>query len=128
MREPGSAASGSGCNLEALSCARVQGPSNSHRGTVRYVFQVKRKRKAIREARQLILYATTDPKEQLPLTKVIPVYQGAPRINRNFQRMKGHLLGLRPLYVQRDDHVRGMVHLLSLAFRVLTLVEHVVRE
>ena len=98
---------------------------------VRYVVQVKRKLKAIREVRQLMgwrLYATTAPKEQLPLTKAIPVYRGAPRIDRNFRRLKGHPLGIRPLYVQRDDHVRGMVRLLSLALRVLTLVEHVVRE
>ena len=33
-----------------------------------------------------------------------------------------------PLYVQRDDHAKGMVRLLSLALRVLTLVEHVTRE
>jgi transposase len=32
------------------------------------------------------------------------------------------------LYVRRDDHAKGMVRLLSLALRVLTLVEHVVRR
>ena len=37
-------------------------------------------------------------------------------------------MGIRPLYVQREDHARGMVRLLSLALRVLTLVEYVVRE
>ena len=37
-------------------------------------------------------------------------------------------MGLRPLYVQREDHACGMVRLLSLTSQVLTLVEHVVRE
>jgi transposase len=37
-------------------------------------------------------------------------------------------LGIRPFYVQRDDHAKGLIRLLSLALRVLTLVEHVVRE
>lgn len=98
---------------------------------VRYVVQVKRNLAAIREARRLMgwrLYATTVPKEQMPLTKVVQVYRGAPRIERDFRRLKGHPLGIRPLYVQRDDHARGMVRLLSLALRVLTLAEHVVRE
>jgi transposase len=97
----------------------------------RYVVQVKRKPEAIREVRQLMgwrLYASTAPKEHMPLTKAIQVYRGAPRIDRNFRRLKGHPLGIRPLYVQRDDHARGMVRLLSLALRVLTLVEHLVRQ
>jgi transposase len=37
-------------------------------------------------------------------------------------------LGISPLYVQREDHVCGMLRLLSLALRVLTLVEHVARK
>ena len=37
-------------------------------------------------------------------------------------------VGLKPLAVQVEDHVCGMVRLLSLALRVLTLVEHVVRK
>ena len=37
-------------------------------------------------------------------------------------------MGLPPLYVQREDHAQGLVRLLSLSLRVLTLVEHVVRE
>jgi transposase len=32
------------------------------------------------------------------------------------------------MHMQREDHARGMVRLLSLALRVLILVEHVVRE
>ena len=55
-------------------------------------------------------------------------YRGAPTIERDFRRLKGKPLGIRPLYVQRDDHAKGMVRLLSLALRVLTLIEHVVRQ
>jgi transposase len=98
---------------------------------VRYVVQVKRNRTAIREARWLMgwrLYALTAPQEQLPLRQAMLVYRGAPRIDRNFQRLKGRPLGIRPLYVQREDHACGLVRLLSLALRILTLVEHVARE
>ncbi len=33
-----------------------------------------------------------------------------------------------PLFVQRDDQVTGLIHLLSLALRLLTLIEFVVRR
>jgi transposase len=98
---------------------------------VRYVVQVKRNTAAIKAARRLLgwrLYATTAPQEKMPLSEAVQVYRGAPRIDRDFRRLKGRPLGIRPLYVQRDDHARGMVRLLSLALRVLTLVEHEVRE
>ena len=98
---------------------------------IRYRVQVKRNRAAIREARWLMgwrLYALTAPQEQLPLRQAMLVYRGAPRIDRNFRRLKGRPLGIRPLYVQREDHACGLVRLLSLALRVLTLVEHVARE
>lgn len=98
---------------------------------VRYVVQVKRHRQAIAASRRQMgwrLYATNAPVEELSLQEAVWAYRGAPLIERNFQRLKGHPLGLRPLYVQREDHARGMVRLLSLALRVLTLVEHVVRE
>ena len=98
---------------------------------VRYVVHVRHNREAIRAARRRMgwrLYATNAPAEVLSLPQAVWVYRGAPRMERNFSRLKGRPLGIRPLYVQREDHARGMVRLLSLALRVLTLVEHVVRE
>jgi transposase len=98
---------------------------------IRYVVQVKRNQAAIRDARWRMgwrMYAITGPQDQLPLTQAMLVYRGAPRIDRNFRRLKGRPLGIRPLYVQREDHACGLVRLLSLALRILTLVEHVARE
>lgn len=97
----------------------------------RYGVQVKRNHQAIAAARRLLgwrLYANNAPVAELSLVEGVWAYRGAPRIERNFQRLKGRPLGIRPLYVQREDHARGMVRLLSLALRVLTLVEYVVRE
>jgi transposase len=98
---------------------------------VRYVIQVTRNQAAIRMARRLMgwrLYVTNAPLEELSLTEAVWAYRGAPRIERDFRRLKGHPLGIRPLYVRREDHAKGMVRLLSLALRVLTVVEHVVRR
>jgi transposase len=98
---------------------------------VRYVIQMQRNQEAITAARRSLgwrLYATNAPAEVLPLAKAVWAYRGGPRIERDFQRLKGRSLGIRPLYVQREDHVRGIARLLSLALRVLTVVEHVARE
>jgi transposase len=62
-------------------------------------YQVQRNSAAIGEARRLMgwrLYAITVPKVQVPLTTSVQVYRDAPRIERDFRRLKGHPLGLRP--------------------------------
>ena len=43
-------------------------------------------------------------------------------------RLKGRPLSLTPMYVQRDDHATGRIRLLSIALRVLTLLEFVGRR
>jgi transposase len=99
--------------------------------SIRYVAQVQRNQQAIYEVRRAMgwrLYATSAPVEKLSLSRAVNVFRGAPRMERNFARLKGRALGISPLYVQREDHVCGMVRLLSLALRALTLVEHVVRK
>jgi len=98
---------------------------------VRYVVQVTRDRRAMHLTRRLMgwrLYVTNAPAETFSLAEAVWAYRGAPRIERDFRRLKGHPLGIRPLYVRRQDHAKGLVRLLSLALRVLTVVEHVVRR
>jgi transposase len=97
----------------------------------RYVVQVQRNAAGIRAARRGMgwrLYVVSAPGERLPLARAVQTYRGSPLIERDFRRLKERPLGIRPLYVQRDDHAKGMVRLLSLALRVLTLTEYVARE
>lgn len=74
------------------------------------------------------LYVTSAPLEQLTLAEAVSAYRSSSTIERNFSRLKGRPLGLRPFFVQRQDHLTGLVRLLSLALRVLTLMEFVVRR
>ena len=99
--------------------------------SIRYVARVKRNHQAIFETRRTMgwrLYATNTPVQKLPLSKAVRVFRKAPLIERNFARLKGRPLGIHPLYVRREDHTRGLVRLLSLALRVLTLAEYVARK
>lgn len=98
---------------------------------VRYVVQVRRNSEAIRITQRMMgwrLYVTNAPTKRLPLAEALQPYRGAPTIERDIRRLKGKPLGIRPLYLQRNDRAEGMLRLLSLALRVLTLMEHVVRE
>ena len=49
-------------------------------------------------------------------------------IEREFGRLKGKALSLTPLYVHTDARITGLLHLLTIALRVLTLLEFVVRR
>ena len=64
----------------------------------------------------------------MTLPQVVRAYRGQYRIENDWSRLKGRPLGLTPLYLQDEDRIRGLVYVLSLALRVLTLVEWVVRE
>jgi transposase len=64
----------------------------------------------------------------LALPPVVWAYRGQYRIEDDWSRLKGRSLGLTPVYLQDEERIQGLVYLLSLALRVLTLVEWVVRE
>jgi transposase len=72
------------------------------------------------------VYATNHP--DLTLPQAVLGYRGQYGIEHSFARLKGKALGLAPMYLQTDSRVVGLVHLLSLGLRVLTLVEYVVRR
>ncbi len=73
-------------------------------------------------------YATNAPKARLSLEQAVREYRHEYHIEHGFGRLKGAPLSIAPLFVKRDDQVVGMTHLLSLALRVLTLMEFVVRR
>jgi len=73
-------------------------------------------------------YATNAPQEHLSLQKAVREYRHEYRIERGFGRLKGAPLSLAPMFVKREDQVVGLTHLLSVALRILTLLEFVVRR
>ena len=98
---------------------------------VRYQLHLRRN-EAVIEAQYCTLgwrlYALNAPTAQFSLAQAFLAYRGAPTIGRDFSRLKGRPLGLRPVYLHREDHLKGLVRLLSLALRILTLTEFVARR
>jgi transposase len=74
------------------------------------------------------LYVTNHTAEDLPLATAVLAYREAYQVEHGLGRLKGQPLSLRPMYLARDDHATGLIRLLSLALRVLTLLEFVVRR
>jgi transposase len=73
-------------------------------------------------------YATNHSASQLTLEQAVEAYRDEYLVERNFARLKGRPLSLAPLYVQRDDHRVGLVRLLTIALRVMTLLEEALRQ
>jgi transposase len=72
------------------------------------------------------VYATDQA--ELSLTEVVLAYRQAYLIERGFARLKGRTLSLTPMYLDSEARVKGLIRLLSLGLRVLTLVEFTVRQ
>ena len=100
--------------------------------TVRYqITAINRQEEAITELRKTLgwrAYVSDAPAEQLTLEQAVLTYRNEWLVERGFHRLKGTPLSLNPLFVQRDDQVAGLTNLLSLAVRLLTLIEFVVRR
>ena len=74
------------------------------------------------------VYVTNEGGERLSLPQAVLAYREQYTIDRGMGRLKGRPLSLTPMYLQRDDRVTGLIRLLTIALRVLTLLEFVVRR
>jgi transposase len=98
---------------------------------VRYQVHLTRRETAIKRAKRRLgwrVYVTNATAAKLSLTQAVLAYRGQYLAERPFARLKGPLLALLPLYVQRDDHAKGLIQLLTLALRLLVILEFVVRR
>ncbi len=97
----------------------------------RYVVQVQSDTLALERLEQTLgwrVYATNAPRRALTLSQAVQAYRDEYRVERNFMRRKGRPLSLAPIGLTREDHALGLVRLLTLAARVLALVEYQVRR
>ncbi|MCZ7671758.1 MAG: hypothetical protein M5U34_33840 [Chloroflexi bacterium] len=99
--------------------------------TVRYQITVMRNEEAIEQASALVgwrIYATNASRIRLSLTDAVLAYRNQYLVEQPFGRLKGRFLSITPLFVQRDDHAKGLIRLLTLALRLLILSEYTARR
>jgi transposase len=117
----------------AVMAARQQGAHGSRptppMADVSFVMEVRREESLIGERKREMgwqVYGTNAVALALP--SVVWAYRGQYRIEDDWSRLKGRSLGLTPLYLQDEGRIQGLVYLLSVALRVLSLVEWEARE
>jgi len=74
------------------------------------------------------VYATNALAEALPLDRAVLAYREEYVIEHGFGRLKGKPLSVTPMYLQSDERATGLIRLLSLGLRLLTLLEFGVRQ
>lgn len=99
---------------------------------VRYVITgVQRNEVALAARRHRLgwrVQVTNAPTDRLSLTQAVLHYRGGWSLERDFHLVKDLPLGLSPLFVWKDDQIKGLTRLLTLALRLLTLIETQVRR
>lgn len=110
--------------------AYIDNPARVER-KVRYQLTISRNQAAIDTAEMATgwrIYATNQTTEQLSLEQAVSAYRDQIVEENVFRRLHGKMLSITPLYVQREDHAQGLIHLLTLASRVLALGDYLARE
>jgi transposase len=95
----------------------------------RHTVAVSRQQGVIEKAKREMgwrVYATNHL--EMDLAAVVWAYRGQNRLERVWSRLKGNPLSLTPMYLQEESRIQGLVLLLSLAVRLLTLLEGTVRQ
>jgi transposase len=91
--------------------------------------EVSRREEEIERAKREMgwrVYATNQV--LMTLVAVVWGYRWQNRLEDNWSRMKGQPLGLMPMYLQYESRIHGLVLLLSLGLRLLTVLEWTVRK
>lgn len=74
------------------------------------------------------VYATNQSQDHLSLEQAVLAYREQYTVERSLGRLKGKPLSLSPMYLQDEGRATGLVRLLSLGVRLLTLLEFSVRR
>lgn len=98
---------------------------------VRFQLTVARQNEAIAQAEFKAgwrIYVTNAAAGILSLTQAVAAYRDQYVAENVFRRLKGKILSITPLYIHRDDHAKGLFHLLTIAARALALGDYVAKE
>lgn len=92
---------------------------------------LRRCEKAISEFEQCAgwrAYGTNAPEQRMSLQDAVEKYAGQWQPERGFHRLKGGLLRVAPIFLRTERHIRGLLLIVSMVVRLLTLVEFVTRR
>lgn len=74
------------------------------------------------------IYVTNTTVEHLSLAQAMAFYREQWQPEQGFHRFKRGRLPALPIYFQNEDRIVGLMVILTIALRLFTLIEHVVRQ
>jgi transposase len=74
------------------------------------------------------VYATNAPKALLPFEKCVLKYRHQSNIEGSFDDLRNKVAHLVPIYLQKDERIKGLVNLLLLALKVCAVLEYKMAE
>lgn len=96
-----------------------------------WTVKTQRRRAALNRFNRLAgwrVYVTNTSAHRLSLAGAVNCYRQEWQPEHGFHRLKGGVLAITPLFLKDDNRIRGLVLLLGIALRALTLTEFVVRR
>jgi transposase len=107
--------------------AEEQAPNGTRRWIVNSIWVDQGAWQAMVERLGWQVYVSNTTETQYDAPALVAAYHDQPILERGFARLKTRNLQIRPLYLRSDVRIAGLVWLLCLALRVLTLTEHRLR-
>jgi transposase len=99
---------------------------------VRYVIAtIRRDETAIARQKERLgwrVQVTNLTQKRCGLTEAVLIYNEGWSVERDFHVLKDRPLGIQPLFVREEEQIVGLTRLLTIALRVLTLIELVIRS
>jgi len=74
------------------------------------------------------MYASNTTPQELGLQAAVASYRESWQPERGFHRLKKGMMSIAPIWLKKEERIRGLVLLLTIALMALTLVEYVVRR
>ncbi len=74
------------------------------------------------------LMATNAAQKSLSFNQATLTYRGEWRLENNFKLLKKSHLGISPLFIRKDNRLKGLCRLLSIALRLIALIQYRIRE
>jgi len=105
---------------------KVRYTTEVYKKTHRYILHVERNTEEINQKKYRCgwrLMVTNTSQKKLTFQAIIETYRQEWTLERCFRISKKSHLGISPLYLRKDDRLKGITRLLSIGVRVITLLE-----
>jgi transposase len=96
-----------------------------------FSIQITKNQAAIEAHKTLLgwqVYATNAPSELLSFEKCVLKYRHQSNVEHQFDNLRNKVAHLVPIYLQKDERIKGLVNILMLALKVCALLEYKIAE